>query len=266
MALVCPYRGLNYFREEDAAFFFGREAATTQLVEAVGRHSLVAVVGASGSGKSSVVRAGLVPALRRRREDAWEIVTLVPNDRPLYNLSATLLPLLEPGISEVDRLGETKKQIGDAALAKEGPVGARDAYKHALAIAERLAQADSSNTEWQRDLSIRYEKLGDVEVAAGQLDAARKAHEQALAIRERLAKADASNTQWQRDLSVSYTKLGDVNHKEGKAQDALDQFEQSRGIVDKLVKLDPTNATWKNDLDYVQAQIIKLREEVSGSR
>jgi tetratricopeptide (TPR) repeat protein len=106
LAGVCPYRGLLYFREEDAAFFFGREAATSQLAEAVDRLNLVAVVGASGSGKSSVVRAGLLPALRRRGENAWEIVTLVPGDRPLYNLSATLLPFLEPEMSEVKRLGE----------------------------------------------------------------------------------------------------------------------------------------------------------------
>ncbi|MDM0053751.1 tetratricopeptide repeat protein [Variovorax sp. J22R115] len=131
MALVCPYRGLNYFREEDAAFFFGREAATAQLVEAVGSHRLVAVVGASGSGKSSVVRAGLVPALRERREDAWEIVTLVPNDRPLYNLSAAMLPLLEPGMSEVDRLGETQK-LADQFMA--GRTRLRDVVRRVLEL------------------------------------------------------------------------------------------------------------------------------------
>lgn len=111
LAAVCPFRGLRHFREEDAPFFRGREAATAQLVEAVGRHELVAVVGASGSGKSSVVRAGLVPALRGRRIDdgAWEIVTLVPGDRPLYSLSAALLPLLEPDMAEVMRLGEVQR-------------------------------------------------------------------------------------------------------------------------------------------------------------
>ncbi|WP_213956692.1 MULTISPECIES: ATP-binding protein [unclassified Variovorax] len=131
MALVCPYRGLNYFREEDAACFFGREAATTQLVEAVGRHRLVAVVGASGSGKSSVVRAGLVPALRGRREYAWEIVTLVPNDRPLYNLSAALLPLLEPGMSEVARLGEIQRLADQI---QTGSTRLRDVVQRVLAL------------------------------------------------------------------------------------------------------------------------------------
>src|SRR4030095_3807970 len=53
IAAICPYRGLLYFREEDAPFFFGRDAAIKELVEMVERRSFVALVGASGSGKSS---------------------------------------------------------------------------------------------------------------------------------------------------------------------------------------------------------------------
>jgi formylglycine-generating enzyme required for sulfatase activity/energy-coupling factor transporter ATP-binding protein EcfA2 len=109
LATICPYRGLLYFREEDAPFFFGREAAITQLVHAVQQHNLVAVVGASGSGKSSVVRAGLVPVLRKSREPVWEVATFVPTDRPLYSLAAVLMPLLEPVMSETSRLVETNK-------------------------------------------------------------------------------------------------------------------------------------------------------------
>jgi hypothetical protein len=56
MATICPYRGLLYFREEDAAFFFGRDTTISQLTGAIKNNSLLAVVGASGSGKSSVVR------------------------------------------------------------------------------------------------------------------------------------------------------------------------------------------------------------------
>jgi len=62
----CPYPGLAYFGPEDADLFFGREAAITRLSKAIGRQSLTALVGASGSGKSSVVLAGLAPACRRR--------------------------------------------------------------------------------------------------------------------------------------------------------------------------------------------------------
>ncbi len=65
LATVNPYRSLRYFREEDAPFFFGRDTFIERLAEAVNKHPLVAVVGASGSGKSSLVRAGLLPCLRQ---------------------------------------------------------------------------------------------------------------------------------------------------------------------------------------------------------
>jgi hypothetical protein len=55
-----PYRGLHYFREQDAALFFGREAFSERLLQAVTGRPLTAVVGASGAGKSSVVFAGLL--------------------------------------------------------------------------------------------------------------------------------------------------------------------------------------------------------------
>ena len=109
LATICPYRGLLYFREEDAPFFFGRAETITQLVSALQHHSLVAVVGASGSGKSSVVRAGLVPELRKSPDRVWEIATIVPTDRPIHALAAVLMPLLDPDISETDRLIETNK-------------------------------------------------------------------------------------------------------------------------------------------------------------
>ena len=117
LSTICPYRGLLYFREEDAPFFFGREAAITQLVSAVQQHHLVAVVGASGSGKSSVVRAGLVPKLRKSRDCVWEIVTIVPTDRPIHALAAALMLFLEPDMTETDRLIETNK-LAEALLSQ----------------------------------------------------------------------------------------------------------------------------------------------------
>jgi hypothetical protein len=107
---ICPYRGLRPFREEDGPFFFGREAFTDLLAQTLDRSPLVAVVGASGSGKSSVVRAGLVPRLRQGGAGrVWDVVTLVPGDRPLRSLAAALLPLLEPEMAEVTRLVEIER-------------------------------------------------------------------------------------------------------------------------------------------------------------
>jgi energy-coupling factor transporter ATP-binding protein EcfA2 len=116
---ICPYRGLFAFREEDAPFFYGRDVFTKMLVEAVQQQSLVAVIGPSGSGKSSVVLAGLIPQLRS--EQKWRIVTFRPGDRPFRNLAAKLVPLLETRMSETDQLLEINKlatglQQGDLAL------------------------------------------------------------------------------------------------------------------------------------------------------
>jgi hypothetical protein len=121
-AEVCPYQGLEVFREEDAPFFFGREAFTEKLGDAVAAQSLVAVVGRSGSGKSSVVRAGLVPSLRRQDgETVWEVVTMVPGDRPLHALSNALMPLLHPELSERRRLIEIREMAKDFARARLEP-------------------------------------------------------------------------------------------------------------------------------------------------
>ncbi len=130
LATVCPYRGLRPFREEDASFFRGREIFTEKLLQAVRRQSLVALVGASGCGKSSVARAGLVPSLRREGGGkVWDVVTLVPGDRPLQALAAALIPLLEPEMTETSRLREVGK-LGKALA--EGEVALRDVVTRAL--------------------------------------------------------------------------------------------------------------------------------------
>jgi WD40 repeat protein/transcriptional regulator with XRE-family HTH domain len=97
---LCPYKGLNYFDEEDADLFVGREELTRKLTERVltmtGNKALqemrfLAVVGASGSGKSSLVRAGVVPALRWDKKSAdWHIHTLTPTTHPLESLAMSI--------------------------------------------------------------------------------------------------------------------------------------------------------------------------------
>jgi WD40 repeat protein/class 3 adenylate cyclase len=89
-----PYKGLRAFAEGDADDFFGREALTEHLVERLGETRFLAVVGPSGSGKSSVVRAGLVPRLRQGAlpgSEHWHIVEMFPGAYPLEELEAALL-------------------------------------------------------------------------------------------------------------------------------------------------------------------------------
>jgi energy-coupling factor transporter ATP-binding protein EcfA2 len=95
----CPYRGLFAFREEDAPNFFGREDFTDKLSEMVETRRLVAVTGPSGSGKSSVVFAGLLPrlqqaaALRQQQGKAWITASMRPGSRPFESLAAALVPV-----------------------------------------------------------------------------------------------------------------------------------------------------------------------------
>ena len=89
-----PYRGLSAFGEEDAEFFFGRDTFIEQLLAAVRKKPLVPVIGRSGSGKSSVVFAGLIPKLKK--EGGWLIADFRPESSPFYNLAKKLNPLLTP--------------------------------------------------------------------------------------------------------------------------------------------------------------------------
>jgi hypothetical protein len=92
-----PYKGLRPFVETDAGDFFGREALVQQLLSQMGedggRARLLAVVGASGSGKSSLVNAGLIPALRGGAlpgSEFWFVARMVPGEHPLNDLEMAL--------------------------------------------------------------------------------------------------------------------------------------------------------------------------------
>lgn len=100
-----PYRGLFAFREQDAALFFGRDPVIRQCVEALNRQPLLALIGSSGSGKSSLLYAGVIPHLRQQRQ--WQIVDFRPGADPFYALATGLAPLLEPEQAPVDQLRTT---------------------------------------------------------------------------------------------------------------------------------------------------------------
>ena len=95
-AMLCPYRGLEAFGEEDAAFFAGRAKFAADLLGFTLGKDLVAVVGPSGSGKSSVVQAGLVPLLRRRLppDTTWDVVTCTPGGITRARFSCSPPPVM----------------------------------------------------------------------------------------------------------------------------------------------------------------------------
>jgi DNA-binding SARP family transcriptional activator/WD40 repeat protein/energy-coupling factor transporter ATP-binding protein EcfA2 len=119
-AIVCPFKGLASFDVGDAGFFFGRERAIADLVARLTSGTSVGVVGASGSGKSSLVRAGLLPALSVGAlpgSERWRLALLRPGPEPCRELRralagqalASALDGLRPGerlVLAVDQLEE----------------------------------------------------------------------------------------------------------------------------------------------------------------
>jgi WD40 repeat protein/serine/threonine protein kinase len=115
--IVNPFKGLRAFQEADAADFFGRESLVDHLIALLGGADqsarFLAVVGPSGSGKSSVIKAGLLPRLRQNAlpgSGIWFIVEMLPGTHPLEELEAALLrvavnppPSLLPQLKEDDR-------------------------------------------------------------------------------------------------------------------------------------------------------------------
>jgi TIR domain len=113
----CPYRGLQAFEEEHAELFFGREHDVQRLLEKLKAARFLAVLGASGSGKSSLVRAGLIPALKQGalpQSDTWTICVLKPGSRPLTTLAAHLLhlcPAAQAMQGTLDQMAEDQRTL-----------------------------------------------------------------------------------------------------------------------------------------------------------
>ena len=107
----CPYPGLAPFRETDAPVFFGRRAMTRQLVQTVAERArtggLLVLLGASGSGKSSLLRAGLVPALARdalgARSGAWPVRVISPTAKPVAELAVLCAALVGGDAREIEQ-------------------------------------------------------------------------------------------------------------------------------------------------------------------
>ncbi|MGK7897963.1 MAG: pentapeptide repeat-containing protein, partial [Xenococcus sp. (in: cyanobacteria)] len=105
--LPCPYRGLFHFGPGDADIFFGREVFVEQLFQATQTRNFISVLGASGSGKSSVVLAGLVPKLEE--EGHWKFTHFRPGSDPFHSLALALVPLYKPELDDTEQIAQARK-------------------------------------------------------------------------------------------------------------------------------------------------------------
>ena len=105
-----PYAGLSSFQEGDADKFFGRNREIAAMVTRIRDRPLMAVVGSSGAGKSSFVRAGLVPALKRSGE-TWETLVIRPGRSPIEALAGVIQPMVATAANLADEMEEQKKLV-----------------------------------------------------------------------------------------------------------------------------------------------------------
>jgi hypothetical protein len=150
--LPCPYPGLAYFSPADSGLFFGRGRAIARLEEAVDRQSLTALVGASGSGKSSVVLAGLAPRLNTQGN--WRFTHFrigdEPDKNPFRSLARALVPLFSdssgqmPPFAEIEALSaslEKGREPGGVTLPNVlGECRTRNPGKRILLIADQFEE------------------------------------------------------------------------------------------------------------------------------
>lgn len=91
--LPSPYRGLSYFEPNDTDWFYGRSSYIKELVSATKNRNFIPILGASGSGKSSLVFAGLIPELFKQKNWLFTYFRLGTNSDPFYTLAEALVPL-----------------------------------------------------------------------------------------------------------------------------------------------------------------------------
>ena len=121
--LQCPYRGLFHFGPDDAEFFFGREVFVEELFAATQIRNFIPVLGASGSGKSSVVLAGLVPKLQK--EGNWKFTHFRPGSDPFHALALALVPLYTQNLNATELIAQARQL---ASYFREGTVTLADVF------------------------------------------------------------------------------------------------------------------------------------------
>ena len=139
-----PYNGLASFQEEDASRFFGRNRETASMTQRLRERPIMAIVGPSGIGKSSFVRAGVVPALRNSGEN-WDISVIRPGRTPLMSLANLLTQVAGTSANVAEEVSETQK-VADRLREEPGYLGtalrrqARKERKHLLLFIDQFEE------------------------------------------------------------------------------------------------------------------------------
>ena len=164
-----PFPGLRPFHEDEEPLFFGREAHVDSMVDKLGAQGFLAVVGSSGSGKSSLVSCGLIPALHRgllaRTGSGWRVATCRPGNRPIEALAEALA---QPGVLPQPTEQETGFRPAElvAATLRMGKRGLLEAYREALPLLH--ARPNLLVVVDQFEELFRYRALDDASATAAE--------------------------------------------------------------------------------------------------
>lgn len=155
---ICPYPGLRAFGANDAGWYFGREALVQRLTGRVHAGGIVAIVGTSGSGKSSLVAAGLLPALQGGAlpgSENWAYLVMTPGPGPLAELAARLGSLGQASPAAVLHDLESDTRALDLAV-RRAALGHEDGFRLVLVVDqfEEMFTMCRDRTERQRFVEL----------------------------------------------------------------------------------------------------------------
>ncbi|HEV3259350.1 MAG TPA: CHAT domain-containing protein [Gemmataceae bacterium] len=161
---------------------------------------------------------------------AREIAHSIPEDHSLRYVFLAM---------EADAL----RQLGmtDDALAQ---------HRRVIELLEKRVRAYPDHANFQRDLSVSYNKVGDLMRSLGQGEQARSYFQKALEVRERLAAQEPDRADFQRDLCVSYSRMGDLMQGLGQGQRARVYFQKDLDIAERLATQEPDRANFQRDLSF----------------
>lgn len=158
----CPWVGLKAVDEQYAEYFYGRDKEIGELVDEVEKSNLLVVVGFSGSGKSSLVRAGLIPALRNLRERGtqdWVIDVSRPTSSPIRRLAESLVRVCgSPAAKDqVDSLAQIL-MLGTEPLVRQLDQALKSEVTRALLIIDQFEEALDPRID-ERERQIFFDRL-----------------------------------------------------------------------------------------------------------